>query len=175
MPNGITSFLQDFLSWTELGWVANCRHEWNCIENKKQTTLFHYWQQMYHALSKFFHIHHPQKFQSLEKQIIISFMAYVMGTIQINWWNRWTVNQWFLLNPIPFSNKTISTVYTKHGWQVWQVCRVSHVCTAKSGAFCSLKIFFNHATGDYQDLVHPIGGENIFLSSQEGYSFHWAL
>ncbi len=58
-----------------------------------------------------------------------------------------------------FSNKTISTVYTKHGWQVWEVCRVSQVCTTKLGASCSLKIFFNHATGDYQDLVHPIGGK----------------
>lgn len=154
--------------------VANCRHEWNRIE-KKNRQHFLTTGNKCTMLYQSFQIHHPQKFQSLEKQIIISFMASVMGTIQINWWNQWTVNQWFLLNPIPFSNKIISTVYTKHRWQVWQICRVSHVCTAKLRASCSLKIFFNHATGDYQDLVHPIGGKYILLSSQEGYSFHWEL
>ncbi len=65
--------------------VANCRGEWNCIE-KKTGDIFSLLATNVPCFIKIFQIHHPQKFQSLEKQIIVSFHGVcVMGTIQINW------------------------------------------------------------------------------------------
>jgi hypothetical protein len=84
---------------------------------KKQATFSHYWQHMYHALSKFSTSSSSEVPQSLEKQIIISFMV-CDGHNSNQLVKPMNCEPIILAESNSFQQQNnFHSIYTKHGWQ----------------------------------------------------------